>query len=239
MKKVRRRREGMTLVELIVSLALLSILMVMVVGVVSPAAKTFARMQQLQFAQLVLDNVEDEIKSQLQDAAGNIKIYNISDDEKPVNVLGSASGAVLEYVNTDSYVVLMSAGGCEETTLMRGGQATGTESAAAGRLLLRYYWQKVAGSETIAYKYNYIEGGKPVARAAQQVFADKYYMKSYLKLTFSFPSGVGEKDEVDYINVHAELYRDAGRSDLLASEDFVADLRYKAVRIDDVTAATE
>lgn len=239
MKKIRRRREGMTLVELIVSLALLSILMVMVVGVVSPAAKTFARMQQLQFAQLVLDNVEDEIKSQLQDAAGNIKIYNISDDGNPVNVPGSDSGAVLEYVNTDSYVVLMSAEGCEETTLMRGGQATGTESAAAGRLLLRYYWQKVAGSETTAYKYNYIEGSKPVARAVQQVFADKYYMKSYLKLTFSFPNGVGEKDEVKYINVHAELCRDAGRSDLLASEDFVADLRYKAVRIDEVTATEE
>lgn len=227
----------MTLVELIVSLALLSILMVMVVGVVSPAAKTFARMQQLQFAQLVLDNVEDEIKSQLQDAAGNIKIYHVSSGGSLVNKTGSDSGAVLEYVNTDSYVVLMSAEGCEETTLMRGGQATGTESAAAGRLLLRYYWQKAAGSETTAYKYNYIEGGKPVARAVQQVFADKYYMKSYLKLTFSFPNGVGEKDEVKYINVHAELCRDEG--DLLASENFVADLRYKATRIDEVTATEE
>lgn len=133
MKKIRRRREGMTLVELIVSLALLSILMVMVVGVVSPAAKTFARMQQLQFAQLVLDNVEDEIKSQLQDAAGNIKIYNVSDDGTMVNATGSDIGSVLEYVNTDSYVVLMSAEGCGETTLMQSGQVIGKESAAAGR----------------------------------------------------------------------------------------------------------
>ena len=239
MKKIRRRREGMTLVELIVSLALLSILMVMVVGVVSPAAKTFARMQQLQFAQLVLDNVEDEIKSQLQDAAGNIKIYNVSNGGNLVNAPGSDSGAVLEYVNTESYVVLMSADGCKEPTLLQSGQVIGKESAAAGRLLLRYYWQKAAGSETEAYKYNYKEGGKFVARAAQQVFADKYYMKSYLKLTFSFPNGVGEKDEVDYINVHAELYRDGGRSDLLASEDFIADLRYKATRINDVTATAE
>ena len=76
-----------------------------------------------------------------------------------------------------------------------------------------------------------------MARAVQQVFADKYYMKSYLKLTFSFPNGVGEKDEVKYINVHAELCRDEG--DLLVSEDFVADLRYKATRIDDVTAIAE
>ena len=238
MKKIRRRREGMTLVELIVSLALLSILMVMVVGVVSPAAKTFARMQQLQFAQLVLDNVEDEIKSQLQDAVGNIKIYNVSGEENLVNAPGSDSGAVLEYVNTESYVVLMSADGCKETTLMQSEKVIGTESAAAGRLLLRYYWQKVAGSETEAYKYNYKEGGKFVARAAQQVFADKYYMRSNLKLTFSFPDGIAVGDEVDYINVHAELYRD-DRSDILASEDFIADLRYKATRIDDVTATAE
>lgn len=239
MKKIRRRREGMTLVELIVSLALLSILMVMVVGVVSPAAKTFARMQQLQFAQLVLDNVEDEIKSQLQDAAGNIKIYNVSNGGNLVSAPGSDSGAVLEYVNTESYVVLMSADGCEETTLMQSGQVIGKESAAAGRLLLRYYWQKAAGSETEAYKYNYKEGGKFVARAAQQVFADKYYMGCYLKLTFFFPGGTAVGDEADYINVHAELYRDAGRSDLLASEDFIADLRYKATRIDGVTAIAE
>lgn len=239
MKKIKRRREGMTLVELIVSLALLSILMVMVVGVVSPAAKTFARMQQLQFAQLVLDNVEDEIKSQLQDAAGNIKIYNVSDDGTMVNATGSDIGSVLEYVNTDSYVVLMSAESCGETTLMQSGQVIGKESAAAGRLLLRYYWQKAVGSATEAYKYNYIVGGVPVARAAQQVFADKYYMGCYLKLTFSFPGGTAVGDEADYINVHAELYRDAGRSDLLASEDFIADLRYKATRIDDVTATAE
>lgn len=239
MKKIRRRREGMTLVELIVSLALLSILMVMVVGVVSPAAKTFVRMQQLQFAQLVLDNVEDEIKSQLQDAVGNIKIYDVSGDESLASASGFGSGTVLEYVNTESYVVLMSADGCKETTLMQSGKVMGTESAAAGRLLLRYYWQKVAGSETSAYKYNYIEGSKLVARAAQQVFADKYYMGSYLKLTFSFPDGVDEKEEVDHINVHAELYRDEARSDLLISEDFIADLRYKATRIDEVTALAE
>ncbi len=240
MKKPRRGKEGMTLVELIVSLALMSILTVMVIGVVSPAAKTFARMQRIQFAQLILDNVEDEIRSQLLDAAGSVKIYDVSGGDvtgKP----GADRGGILEYLNTDSYIVLMSADGCGETVLMRSGQVTGTEAAKGkGRLLLRYYWQTQAGSAAGgAYKYAYTEGGKLAARAVQQLFTDGYYMGNYLKLEFSFPDGIDAGTETDYIRVHAELYRDEERTDLLTSEDFVAELRYQAERIDEATASAE
>lgn len=238
MRKSRRRREGTTLAELMVSLMLMSILMVMVVGVVSPAAKTFVRMQRIQLGQLILDNVEDEIRSQLQGAVDNIKICDIAEDESVVNQPGTSSGSVLEYVNTDSYVTLMSADGCRETAIIKGGQATGEkESAEKGRLLMRYYWQRQAGSEEQAYGYNYQEEGKLVARAVQQVFADKYYMGNYLKLQFSFPDGVGNGSKVSYIEVHAELYKDEARTDLLISEDFIVELRYDAKRIDAVTAS--
>jgi len=236
MRRNRRRKEGMTLVELIVSLALMSILMAMVIAVISPAAKTFARMQRLQFGQLIIDNVEDEIRSQLQEAAGSIKIYRVSGDGTVANVEGSGSGAILEYVNTDSYVTLISADGCAETTLMRSGQVIGTEKAASGRLLMRYYWQKQAASGGNPYKYDYTEGGKPVARALQQVFTDKYYMGNYLALAFAFPDGVNTGENADYIKVHVALYRDEARTDLLAEEDFIAELRYKAQRVDAVTA---
>ncbi len=237
MRKSRRRREGTTLAELMVSLMLMSILMLMVVGVVSPAAKTFVRMQRIQLGQLVLDNVEDEIRSQLQEAVDSIKICDIAEDESVLGKPGKSSGTVLEYVNTDSYVTMMSADGCEETAIIKGGQATGEkESADKGRLLMRYYWQKQAGTEEHAYEYSYQEEGKPVARAVQQVFADKYYMGNYLKLQFSFPDGVGNGDQVSYINIHAELYKDEARTDLLAAEDFVVELRYDAKRIDAVTA---
>lgn len=235
----RRRKEGMTLVELIVSLALLSILMVMVVGVVSPAAKTFVEMQRVQLAELILDNVEDEIRSRLQEAVGSIRICDVPEDGNMAGVPGSDSGSVLEYLNTDSYVTLMSADGCGETTLMRSGQATGTESADAGRLLLRYYWQKRTGAEDHAYGYSYKEEGRLVARAVQQVFANRYYMGNYLRLTFSFPEGVAAGQEVDYLKVHLELYRDAEGTDLLAAEDFIAELRYLAKRVDEVTASAE
>ncbi len=241
MRKRIRRKEGMTLVEVVVSLLLMSILMAMVVGVVSPAAKTFTRMQRVQFAYLILDNVEDEIKAQLQDAVGSIKIYDVSDGGSVAGKTGSSSGAVLEYVNTDSYVVLMSADGCAETTLVKNGVANGTDSADAGRLLLRYYWQATTagGSGASSYQYNYEDAAaKPVARAIQQVFSNKYYMGNYLKLKFSFPDGATTAgSQVDYIKVSLKLYRDEACTDLLAAEDYVAELRYKATRLDVVTAA--
>ena len=56
----------MTLVELVVSMLLVAIIMAMVVGILSPAAKIFLRMQKLQYAQQILDNTA----AQLQDMAG-------------------------------------------------------------------------------------------------------------------------------------------------------------------------
>ena len=64
-------------------------------------------------------------------------------------------------------------------------------------------------------------------------------MGNYLKLRFSYPDGVGAGAEVNYIKIHAELYRDKECTDLLAAEDFTAELRYEAKRIDDVTAWIE
>ena len=58
MKRLKTK-EGMTLVETMVSILLVMIMLTMVVAVVSPAFKVFIRMQRLQFAQMILDNVED------------------------------------------------------------------------------------------------------------------------------------------------------------------------------------
>ena len=40
----------------------------------------------------------------------------------------------------------------------------------------------------------------------------------------------------EYLNITLELYRDPARTDLLAKEEFTADLRYKAKRTNQVTA---
>ena len=64
MKRLKTK-EGMTLVETMVSILLVMIMLTMVVAVVSPAFKVFIRMQRLQFAQMILDNVEEDMKAEL------------------------------------------------------------------------------------------------------------------------------------------------------------------------------
>ena len=52
----RYRKSGISLVEMVVTLLIFSIMMTMMVGVLSPAAKIFIRIQKLQYAQIILDN---------------------------------------------------------------------------------------------------------------------------------------------------------------------------------------
>lgn len=112
--KYLKRKEGMTLVETVVSMLLIMIMLTMVVAVVSPAFRVFIRMQRLQFAQMVLDNVEEDIKAELRNATTYVKIYD-KDSEDGTGIIDTAGvnkGEVLEYVNTQGYIVLVSANGC-------------------------------------------------------------------------------------------------------------------------------
>lgn len=113
MKRLKTK-EGMTLVETVVSILLVMIMLTMVVAVVSPAFKVFIRMQRLQFAQMILDNVEEDMKAELRDATTYVKIYE-TDGENGTGIIdkdGVNKGEVLEYVNTEGYIVLVSANGC-------------------------------------------------------------------------------------------------------------------------------
>lgn len=229
---------GTTLVELIVAMALAGIIAVMVIGVVSPAAKTFIRLQNVQFSQMILDNIEDEVKAEILEAAESVKIYASSDSF--AGSAGTGEGAMLEYLNEDGYVILLSADGCEETQIKAGGTVTGTADAVlAGRLLQRYYWQDSASGGSGPYGYTCMQNAVPVVRAVRSVFPEGYYMNTYLSLSFSYPSGVSNGDEVPYIKVTASLYSDEERKEenLLTTDSFVAELRYVATRTDAVTAA--
>ena len=80
MKKRWKRRqikggEGTTLVELVVAMLLLGIIMTMIVGILSPAARLFLRMERLQRAQVILDNVILELQGIADNATGYVKIY--------------------------------------------------------------------------------------------------------------------------------------------------------------------
>lgn len=57
LRRIRRlRRSGTTLVEMIVTLLLFGIMMTMAIGILSPTAKVFVRIQRLHNAQIILEN---------------------------------------------------------------------------------------------------------------------------------------------------------------------------------------
>lgn len=231
----RDMRAGTTMTELVVSMCLLELLGMMLLAIISPAAKLFVRMQRVLMAQSVTDNVTEEIRSQLQDAANTIHIYNTADGSvpNPLTATGDKNGTLLEYLNTDGYVVLISADGCGETSLFRGNTAAGKAAAVdGGQLLMRYYWPTFTGTGN-DYQYTYIQDGALSARSVNPVFTKKYYMGMYLDVSFSFPDGVAEGDQVSYLNLNVSLYEDETKAKLLSEEETVVRLRYQMTRSED------
>lgn len=227
-----KHKSGATLVEMIVTLLLLSILMTMTAAIISPASRMFARLRKLQFAQMVLDNTAEELQAQTRGAVDYVKIYEKA--ETAANLIdaeGVSSGAALEFVNTDSYVELISFQGVPETVLVRGDQETGkSEAMETGRLITRYYWQQPDGS------YHYTTDGRTTARAVQNVFTDGYYMDTWLALTFSYPAGVEDGDELTYLTANLALYSDEAQTELILEDSITLDFRYRLVRQDEATA---
>ena len=239
--KQLKRKEGMTLVETVVSMLLVMIMLTMVVAVVSPAFKVFIRMQRLQFAQMILDNVEEDMKAELRNATTYVKIYekDSHDGAEIIGADGVNKGEVLEYVNTQGYIVLVSANGCAETDIYRGNTKSGQyDLVPKGQLLYRYYLntKSVEGQKA---SYNYTMDGKPSARAATTAFGSGYYMGNCLQIAFAFSDETcNNGDTVNGIKVSAYLYDSSEMKDedLVAQEDFVIDFRYKVVREDGKTA---
>lgn len=246
-ERSRKYRAGTTLVEMIVTLLVFGIMMAMAVGILSPAAKTFLRMQRLQFARLILDNTIQELHSLTRDAVEYVKIYDtcgVGDDLEGKN--GASEGRALEFLSTDDVVVLLSTQGCPDTNLHLGtdltmdpiGQVAGSD-IQTGRLLERYYVRSEADNTRYLYKY---QAGGHVARAFTTAFADRYYMGNQLEIIFRYqPSegggGAASGDEVTYIQAEVRLRNDAG--EIVAQDSTALDFRYKAVRRDDPTAITD
>lgn len=235
MKKWRqklREKSGTTLVEMIVSMLLAELVMAMIIGVISPAAKTFVRVQRLQFAQMILDNIAGELKSQVLNTVGSVKIYE--NDSNLAHT--SESGSVLEFINTDGYAVLISTERCEDTVIYRGASKGETiEAVPPGRLLMRYYFPKTEGGR---YTYEYKKGTVPVARSVNPVFTDKYYMGNYLKVTFHAPDGVTGGADVTGLTADIALYSDKERTKLIVSEEVALNIRYQTKWMGEPTAMT-
>ncbi len=236
LQRLRRyRKSGTSLVEMVVTLLVFGIMMTMMVGVLSPAAKIFVRIQKLQYAQIILDNTIQELRGMTRDATGYIKIYEkCGETDRIADQTGAQSGQGLEFVNEDGYVMLISTEGCPDTGIYRGSQLLSTVDPGdvpAGRLFARYYVREKDG------KYHYEDtSGHPIARAVNSIFTDRYYMGNYLEITFSYPSGTSPDGKVDYLEAEVRLYSDAEKNEMVVKESVVLDLRYHVNRQDRVTA---
>lgn len=240
MRRIRQRARspGTTLAELMVSILMVSILMVMVVGIVAPSFKIFVRMQRMQFAQMILDNTIQELKGQTREATDYVKIYGTAeaDGSGVLDAIGSDTGAALEFMNADGYVVLLSADGCPQTAIYRGTVQTGTADAVdSGQMLLRYYWQRGTQGASDS-EYFYQTDGAYSARAVTTSFGSGFYMGNYLTLAFAFPAGVSDGNTAAYVEVTARLYEEPECINLVAEDTAVLDFRYVIRRKDGKTA---
>lgn len=243
MKKFRRRliesRRGTSLVEMIVAMLIFGIVTTMMVGVLSPAAKLFLRMERLQRAQIILDNTIQELYAMTETATGYIKIYS---DTEPVGAVGADSGPILEFLEQENYAVLVSTGGCGPTKIVVGDVEKGSsEEVKPGRLLARYYYAKKITGNDYSYNYQYADSSNNLmARAVARIFTDGYYMGNYLEIEFSFPSEANASgDSVPYVNADVKLYgtdSDGNKAQLIVQEKVVLNFRYAVVRNDEVTA---
>ena len=120
MKRIRsvlRGREGMTLVELIVSAGLLCLVIAVFSASLRPAAEISRRTQELNSAELIADDLLETVRSRVETATEYIKCYENGADI--TNRTGSSRGSAVEF-GTANAVELLTADGCAETAIMVG-----------------------------------------------------------------------------------------------------------------------
>ncbi len=172
------KRRGTTLVELMVSLVLISILMAMAVAALSSATRIFVKVQKTQYAQSILDTVMTELRGMTEEASGYIKIYK-ADGFAP-DALGATEGTSLEFQTPEGYVKVLSQEGAKETTIYIGDNQSGSfEAVDPGRLLTRYYTPKGSTGTYVSQMQ-----GTPVARAVAKAYGEGFYMKNYLEIKY-------------------------------------------------------
>lgn len=213
-----RDRGGMTLVELLVAASLLCVVITMFAAALRPAAETTRRIEDLNNAQIIADDLLETLRGEIENAQTYIKCYpsgsTIAGDG------GAATGgSSIEFKNSDGFAVLLSAEGCADTAIVRTTAAAGTTTAkaiASGYLIER--WYRLSTDNT----YTFSENGTPTARALTAVYDPKgFYMGFTVKLDFS----------VDYTEQAAKsvtatvtVYR--GGTNKMYSDSLVIDLRY-------------
>ena len=212
-----RDRGGMTLVELLVAASLLCVVITMFAAALRPAAETTRRIEDLNNAQIIADDLLETLRGEIENAQTYIKCY--PSGSKIAEDGGAATdGSSIEFKNSDGFAVLLSAEGCADTAIVRTTTAAGTTTAKAiapGYLIER--WYRLSTDNT----YTFSENGTPTARALTAVYDPKgFYMGFTVRLDFS----------VDYtpqaaksVTATITIYRGGTQ---MYSDSLVIDLRY-------------
>lgn len=201
---ILKKKRGTTLAEMIVTMLLISIMLAMATASLSSASKIFVRVQKTEYAQSIVDTVMTELRTITKNATSYVKIYGSGTEI--AGITGNLSGNALEFINEDGYVILVTTDGCEETSLYTSdtSQFTGTADAVeSGQLLTRYYTQNAT-----TQRYQYVQDGTPIARAAATAYGKGFYMGNYVEVTYTFPDGTSEGSKVSNVKATVRLYSD-------------------------------
>ena len=218
LRALLKDRSGTTLVELIVCAALLCLLITMFAGALHPAAEMSRRLQDMNNAQLIADDLLESIRSELEEAQGYVKCYADGDPASLLGQSGAAEGSAIEFRTEKGYVILMTAQGCPATQLRRSNGedqivTTQMDAVPTGRLLLRYY----ASGDNRTYVYQM--GATYVAQGLSSPYGSGFYMGFTTALNFKV-------DETNHtVDVTVTLRRADGTE--LLSDHLLVDLRYQ------------
>ena len=215
LKDVAVSRRGTTLVELVAAMALLSLLLLMISGVLHPAAAAVQRAGQMHDARSLLDDVLEVVRMEVESACGYAKLYedgtNITEQEGTLGM-----GTALEYLNLNGEPVLVSAEGCGRAWLTQ----SQAEEVPTGRL---FFLTRLRADADLTHPAE--DDGLVLGASCREPYGEAYYGGMYLKVQFVPVGEAAEGVAAEGVEITAALYRDAERTELLLEESLVVELR--------------
>lgn len=228
-KRILCKNKGVTMVELIVTFALLAIFMGAATMCISHAIIFFYDEQQRMSAYTVADGVMSEIKEEIRTMQGSED--GLNGYVKLRNTIDANTGATLEYItsniNDNENAVQIDANGCKDLLIngkdntLREVTYNGNPSKSAnlesGYLTMRYYGKppeidstykklfedKIVAGTTAGSAADLVSHiGEKVVWHAQEKLPVEFYQEHKIGLEFKiFPRDEGGVNYVDYIDV--------------------------------------
>ncbi len=243
--KKLRGQKGVTLVELIVCAALVSIFAGALAATIGPTSKMFLLMQTQNQSQIIANTVIDTLRGELLDAQGPVRFCTAdttgSDVDKVFGAGTAGSYNAVEFKTPGGFVEVVDAGALpaqiaiyKQTTLLE----TKTPANALGRLHMRYYKLESDSTTSVSSYYYYKKPSKTyIARAFTEAFDSRFYLANSkaasgandggytIQLAFTPRFTDGKKDHYSGADVTVRVYTAAGQ--LAGSQQAVLDFDNK------------